>query len=61
MSIVSNEYYRPTALSTYKLNQLGVTHVVNVAQAPTISQYPPPGVYNNNNNSRTSKWQDWYA
>jgi hypothetical protein len=45
----------PTALSTYKLNQLGVTHVVNVAQAPTISMYPP------SDTSKHSKWQDWGA
>lgn len=47
----------PTALSTYKLNQLGVTHVVNVAQAPTISLYPP----SNSNNTKNYKWQDWGA
>lgn len=46
---------RPTALSTYKLNQLGVTHVVNVAQAPTISTYPPSDTL------KHSKWQDWGA
>lgn len=46
---------RPTALSTYKLNQLGVTHVVNVAQAPTISMYPPSDTL------KHSKWQDWGA
>ena len=34
-------YSRPTALSTYRLSQLGITHVVNVAQSPIISQYPP--------------------
>ncbi|EFX83149.1 hypothetical protein DAPPUDRAFT_302119 [Daphnia pulex] len=45
----------PTALSTYKLNQLGVTHVVNVAQAPTISMYPPSDTL------KHSKWQDWGA
>lgn len=43
----------PTALSTYKLNQLGITHVVNVAQAPMISQYPPPAA------GDPPKWQDW--
>lgn len=47
--------HSPTALSTYKLNQLGVTHVVNVAQAPTISMYPPSDTL------KHSKWQDWGA
>lgn len=44
----------PTALSTYRLNQLGITHVVNVAQAPTIAIYPP-----NQAGQMNTKWQDW--
>jgi hypothetical protein len=55
MIFVASILYSPTALSTYKLNQLGVTHVVNVAQAPTISMYPPSDTL------KHSKWQDWGA
>jgi len=40
----------PTALSTSKLNQLGITHVLNTAQAPTVAQYPP---------SQSPKLQNW--
>lgn len=39
-----------TALSTYKLSQLGVTHVLNTAQAPTVSMFPTP---------ETPQFQDW--
>ena len=41
---------RATALSTYKLSQLGVTHVLNTAQAPTVSMFPTP---------ETPQFQDW--
>ena len=47
-----DDYDRATALSTSKLNQLGITHVLNTAQAPTVAEYPP---------SKSPKLQNWGA